>query len=214
MLLFNIPEIRKSLKELLKDFKKINKTLSIKREELTISHVENVLCAYQYLNELLVSEIELFSKMGLFSLLELNHLVLCGKDSEKRAEYHKHIMKTQEKFTQRIPDLIAWYNKAEKTLDPYDLSTGFYWRQLSQPQLFIEGNHRTGNILINYMLLRMNKPPFIVNANNAWGYFEYSGRIKFSSKEKIIHSLFNLPKHGRDLQEFIVENSSRKYIVE
>lgn len=211
MKVFNINEIRNSLKEVLKNFKKINETLSIKREDLTQEHVDNIIKAYEYLNELLKNEIVLFSKAGFYSLLELNHIILCGSDPEKRAEYHRHIMETRDKFNAKMPEILTWYEKAKKTLNPYELATGFYWRQLSQPQVFIEGNHRTGNILINYILLGLNKPPFIINTENAWDYFEHSGKIKFSSKEKLVHNLFNLPKYGKDFEKVLREESSDKY---
>jgi hypothetical protein len=35
---------------------------------------------------------------------------------------------------------------------------------LSEPQLFIAGNHRTGALVLSYILAREGRPPFVLTA--------------------------------------------------
>ena len=55
---------------------------------------------------------------------------------------------------------------------------------LSRPQLFIEGNHRTGALAMSYVRLRDGHPPFVLTPENAAAYFEISAPIR------------DIPKHG------------------
>ena len=43
--------------------------------------------AYSFANHLWKKGINLFSPSGLYNMLELNHIVLCGTDKQKRLEY-------------------------------------------------------------------------------------------------------------------------------
>jgi len=49
---------------------------------------------------------------------------------------------------------------------------------LSRPQLFIEGNHRTGALLMSYLLLRDGQPPFVLAPTDALVYFARSAAIR------------------------------------
>ncbi|MCG8570359.1 MAG: hypothetical protein MJB14_09490 [Spirochaetes bacterium] len=212
--LFNLEEIEKSLFSVYKNFDQINSKLSIKREDMTECMVTNIVEAYRFLNQLLRSNIKIFSKAGLYSLLEFNHIVLCGANFKKKYEYHSHIMATRTKYQKNIVHLFKWYQNEENSLKGYKLASGFYFRQLSQPQLFIEGNHRTGNLLMNYILLSQNKLPFIIDQHTAHNYFELSGAIKFSDKLNMLDKYFKLPGLGKELSKFLKNNSSDKYIFQ
>ena len=52
-----------------------------------------------------------------------------------------------------IQDLVEWY-AGHRGESAWDRAAGVYVRILSKPQLFIEGNHRTGALLMSYILLR------------------------------------------------------------
>jgi hypothetical protein len=191
---FHIKTIRQSLNAVRKIFPQLNERLTRKREELTAGIIRNIMDAYEYLNGLLDKDIDIFSPAGLYSILELNHIVLCGTDEDQRAEYHRHIMETRRRFQDNIEPIMKWYGKAKKKARPYLIATGFYARALSQPQLFIEGNHRTENIVINYILLSYQEPPLIISPENAYEYFEASGNIKLGNKKSVTSNVFYVGK--------------------
>jgi hypothetical protein len=66
---------------------------------------------------------------------------------------------------------------------------GTYIRVLSAPQLFIEGNHRCGALLISYILVRENRPPFVVAPRSAQAFFDPSSPIKKIRKRGLIMQL-------------------------
>lgn len=209
---FNLITIKKSLVDVLKNFKNINKELETKREPLTTEMVENIVEAYNYLNHLLESNINIFSPAGLYSLLELNHIILCGADKKKRLEYHNHILETRKKFQENIKPIYKWYKKNQNKKKPLKIIANMYCMILSQPQLFIEGNHRTGNIIVNYILLSFKMPPFIMNIKNAIEYLNISGKIKFSDKKNMNERLFDLKNFKKEFINVIKKNLDENYL--
>ena len=161
----------------------------MKREHFTDEMLENILLAYSHLNHLIAADIPLFSPGGLHSMLEINHLVLCGDNPATRLEYHRHIMETRNKFYQNLEYVRNWIYKKASKKHPFKFAAGFYCRALSFPQLFIESNHRSLNILINYLLLSRGKPPFIIDSRTAFEYFEISAKIKFIIKNKLLYKI-------------------------
>lgn len=193
----NIERVRGSLEDFQAGFTALNARLKLHREPFTDDMLENILAAYRFLNELLRKDVNIFSLAGLHSMLELNHIVLCGTEPAKRYEYHRHVLETRKRFQQQVHKLHRWVVRQMDRLSPIELAVGFYWRALSQPQLYIEGNHRTGNIVLNYLLICNGEPPFVISSRNAYDYLEVSGDIKFSDKNKLSGSLFALPGHGK-----------------
>ncbi|OHD13029.1 MAG: hypothetical protein A2086_07480 [Spirochaetes bacterium GWD1_27_9] len=211
---FNIKEITKTLFELKSNFDSINYQLVRKKEKLSDTIIENIIETYQYINELLDKDIELFSSAGLYSMAELNHIVLCGTKKEKRIEYHKHIVETREKFQKNIKPIFEWYKKEskEKEISPFKLASGFYVKALSQPQLFIEGNHRTENVIMNYILVSFGKPPFILSTHNAIKYFEPSAQLKVTSKENFMSNIREIPNLKKEIKKLLEKYVDEKYI--
>ena len=72
-----------------------------------------------------------------------------------------------------IQDVVEWYARhADESA--WSRAAGVYVRMLSKPQLFIEGNHRTGALVMSYILLASGQPPFVLSVENAAAYFEPS----------------------------------------
>ncbi len=209
---FNLVEISKSLIAFGKNFNKINSQLDIKREDFTREMVLNIVESYNFLNTLLEKNIDLFSAGGLYSLLELNHIVLCGTDPKKRFEYHTYIMETRKRFQENIKPILKWYKNEKEKAGPFKLAAAFYIQALSQPQLFIEGNHRTENVILNYILITFDKAPFIIGVDNALEYFNLSSKIKFSSKNSFITNLSEYPAIKDGLKELFNKYNDYKYI--
>jgi hypothetical protein len=77
-------------------------------------------------------------------------------------------------------------------------AAGVYVRMLSTPQLFIEGNHRTGALVMSYILLREGLPPFVLSVDNAAAYFKSSTALRDIRKHSPA-ALFRLPGIRRRL---------------
>jgi hypothetical protein len=212
--LFNIETISASLYGFLEDFPRINGQLAMQREDFTPVMAENIIEAYRFLNGLLQKGMDLFTPAGLYALLEMNHLVLCGSDQDTRSQYYQHLMETRKSYLKRIKPIKEWVLNNKESADACKLATGFYSRMLSRPQLFLEGNHRTGNILLNYLLLSKGSNPYIPNVEDAHLYLDISGDIKFTNKDKALENTLKMPGHRKRFQEFLQNCTRAEYVIE
>jgi hypothetical protein len=73
---------------------------------------------------------------------------------------------------------------------------------LSQPQLYQEGNLRTGSLIASGILLQSGCPPFVLTRQNAVAYFNPSPEIKFTDK-RTIRGKLRLPKERSALTDDI-----------
>lgn len=201
--LFALRAIESSLKGFQRVFPHINDRLAIRREDLTDEMVEQIVEAYGFLNSLLKKEMDLFTPAGLHALLEINHIVLCGTDRQTRTQYYLHLEETRKSFLGKIRPIKDWVLRRRRESDPYYLATGFYSRMLSRPQLFLEGNHRTGNVILNYLLISKGSAPYIVTADNARGYFDISGDIKFTENGNYLDTALRMPGHRNRFRAFL-----------
>jgi hypothetical protein len=208
----NIDQIAQSLYEVQENFDTLNAQLDMAREPMTERLVQNMLSAFRYLDSLVDHPGDLFSTIELGHLLELNHRVLCGEDPGTRAEFYMHMLATEEKFHKYIGWLKAWYRK--HLPDPvYKRAAGVYVGILMQPQLFIEGNHRTGSLIASLELLRAGEPPFVLNRDNAIAYFNPSTVIKFSDRRHYNVSLFKIPGIKKRFGKFLRSNARPNYLL-
>ena len=212
--LFHLDTIENALTQFRESFPSINEQIQIKREHITPVMVGQILEAYDFLNSLLGKNVDLFTPAGLHSLLEMNHIVLCGSNAEKRMEYYQHLQATRAQFLKRIKPIRLWVESHRKTADPRVLATGFYSRNLSQPQLFLEGNHRTGNILFNYLMVSQGAPPFIITPQTAVDYLDISGEMKFTDKEKTFEHGLKMPGHRKRFVTFLSQHASADFLQE
>lgn len=210
---FDIDKIAVALHGFQAIFAEINRGLTLHREALEDDMIDRILQAYGFLNDLLGKDVDLFSLAGLHSMLELNHIVLCGTEPSTRYEYHSHIVDTRKRFQNNIRKTRKWVMKKADAIPPVALATGFYCRMLSRPQLYFEGNHRTGNIILNYLLICASYPPFLITADNAFEYLELSGHIKFMNKDKQSDRWLKWSKYEKLFQSFIERNASDAWLM-
>jgi prophage maintenance system killer protein len=208
----NLDRIVESLSEVQRDWDELNRNLLVHRENLTDEIIQNMVSAYHYLDNLIADRAKIFDQDGLHHLLELNHIVLCGKDPLVRLEYGHHLVETRKKFYENVKPLHKWYKKNHDS-SPLKVAAEVYVGVLSRPQLFIEGNHRTGALIASYILLRKERYPFVLNVKNAEAYFNPSSRIKFSDKRSIKGKL-KLPRYEKEFKKFLEENISGDYVLD
>ena len=212
MRMFELQAIESSLRAFLSEFPRINDRLAIRREELTPPMVCNIVEAYRFLNTLLDKDMDLFTPAGLHALLELNHIVLCGIETDTRIQYYEHLQETRRTFIRQIRDIKDWVLRKRNESNPWRLATGFYSRALSRPQLFLEGNHRTGNIILNYLLISKGAPPYIVSVDTAHTYLDISGDIKFTENGNHLDTALRMPGHRKRFQTFLRDAVDSRFL--
>src|SRR5262249_45072042 len=111
-----------------------------------------------------------------------------------------------------IQDLVDGYD-TRRGDSPWMLAAGLYVRLLSRPQLFVEGNHRTGALAMSYILVRENEPPFVLTTENAVTYFDPSTVIQDTEKQGLA-MLFRSPGLIRRLACSQRETADRTFLSE
>ena len=186
----------------------------MRRERLDDIILENILEGYSYVNMLLEQDINPLDCSEDNHHLELNHIVLYGTSTEKRRNAAEQIEYTTERFYKAkalsINTIRKWAKQHRKDT-PWVQAAGIYIFGISQPQLFFEGNHRTGALLMSYILVSNDKPPFILTVDNAKGYFDPSTVAKQTSKN-VYGKLYKLPKIKRDFADFLKANANEELI--
>lgn len=206
----DLDAIEISLRDVMENFEEVNAGLLMRREPLTEQHIDNLLEGYAYVDWLLERGEDLFSPGGVDNILELNHIVLCGIDDRVRLEYGPHLLETRRRFSQGIDEIAQWYER-KRHKSAYRRAAGVYVLSVSQPQLFLEGNHRTGSLVASYILVQEGLPPFVLTRDNASAYFNPSTLIKSRHKEKFLDRQYYLKKYRRVLQEFFEETLEKRF---
>ena len=217
ILKFNLINVEKSLLEVEKNWKKIDDKLDFEklgRRDIFDSTVRRrMMDAYTYLDTQLRNEVEPFSTDGVSEILELNNIIHYGFDLRLRLEYNQAIVANSEKFRDNIVPIEKWYKKHMKgELHPLKVAAEVYVSVLGFPQLFIEGNHRTGNLISNWVSMYYGHPPFVLSVENAIAYFKPSKDIKRFADRSTWRGRARLPKYRACFKKFWEENIDDKYV--
>ena len=212
----NLAAIEASLRQVQREFPKINQILQSRRDSMTDEVVANMLAGYTLVNRAIRDNEDLLSLQQVHSLLELNHLVLCGSDPAVRKENRKHLEATAQRFYHQegfdIGGILAWHEKHAGE-SPWKRAAGVYVRILSQPQLYIEGNHRTGALIMSYLLARDGRPPFVLTVDNAKAYFDPSTLIK-ATRKTTSTLLAKLPRMKKSFAAFLQQQANEHYLLQ
>ena len=176
---FDVDKIHQNYKLVIADFGRINATIDSQRDSFDETLAGKLLQAYDWLNKHLASASPL-ALLAPQDMLELNMIVHMGTDPAARGDYQGFISYTEEKFARYSPALIEWFNRQEgRGANPYTIAAGLYVRVLARPQLFSDGNHRTGSLIANYYLLTKDQAPFILTCDNAVNFLNLASDVKF-----------------------------------
>jgi hypothetical protein len=210
----NLREIEASLRELQADFAEINRTLSTPRDPLSDRVISHMLLGYEQVDRLLAAGTDLFQVGSSGCLLGLNHLVLCGEGAEQRPDCRQQVQATAAHFyaygdggIEALVNLVRTLNGASV----WRRASGVYIQVLSQPQLFIEGNHRTGALIMSWMLAREGKPPFVLSVANAKAYFDPSALVK-NARKRTLKMLLERPKLVRRFADLLKSEADATHI--
>jgi len=208
VLKFNIQAVEESLVGVERNWQKIDDRLAsekIGRRDTPFDSVVRMrmMSAYIHLDGLLRVGVAPFSLESIPEMLELNNLVHFGRDWDLRLQGHKAILATSDKFYSQIDPIQKWYKKhMKKEPRPLKVAAEIYVAILGHPQLFIEGNHRTGSLIASWISMYYGRPPFVLGLDNAIAYFRPSAEIKKFANKSTWRGRSRLPKYRRSFKEF------------
>lgn len=211
----DIAAIRSSLIDTQKNFHRINQSLTVERKPPSEAVINNILAGYAKIDEHIANGTDLFKMGNSHLLLELNHLVLFHNSGRSVEENKSQFKATEKHFYEAkhggIGELMQWLAIHENS-NIWQRTAGMFTHVLSQPQLFLEGNHRTGSLMMSYMLLRAGRSPFVLTYENAKHFFEPAELIK-QRRKKTLDEYFYLPKQTRKFAKLLKDEQTKKYFI-
>ncbi|MGB3211598.1 MAG: hypothetical protein WBB19_12910 [Desulforhopalus sp.] len=215
----DLKEIERSYQEVLLNWNDIDDQLDcqkIGRKDTPFDQtlMENMLSAWEYIDYFIrKKKYDLLTKEGGPHMLEINHRVHYGIDYILREEYKKALEATTEKFSKHVGPIRKYYKKetAFRT-SSNKIAAEVYIAILGQPQLFIEGNHRSGSIIASWINLANNKPPFVLSVDNAVAFFKPAQEIKKFNKRSMWRSLTKLPKYKKNFKQFWTHHCAIRFV--
>lgn len=173
-----------------------------------------MLSAYSYLDTLLAQQIPPFSPESIDHMLVLNERVHYGTDQLLMSEYVSAIEATAEKFHQNIRPIQNWYEEHTKRGDhPLKIAAEINVSILGYPQLYIEGNHRTGALIADWINVYYGFPPFVLSVDNAIAYFAPSAEIKSFADKSTWRGRARLPKYRKSFLKFWESHIDSQYLI-
>lgn len=175
-----------------------------------------MIAGYRFIDQLLAQGTDLFAMGNSPQVLEVNTLVLCGPDPRKRENFIVHIERNKEYFYDNqeggIGDLMEW-NEFHAHDDIWKKAAGLYIHIMSQPQLFIEGNHRSAILMVSFLLGRSGYPPFVLTPNNAKELLDQSIQLS-ELKKHSLRTLVLLPRLRNQLARTFKDTLERRHRIE
>lgn len=212
----DIDAIEACLKLTQQNFDAINATLTVRRKPPSDQVIENLLAGYEQVNDYLASDIDLFKVGHSKLLLELNHIVLYHHGGLSSEEKDQQFKATEKHFYHSkaggIDEFMTWL-KVNQSLSIWKTAAGVFTHMLSQPQLFIEGNHRTGSLIMSYLLVREGHSPFVLSTENAKYFFEPAEIVKSRNKKLLMDEYFHLPKQTRKFSKLLKKQQSDRFLI-
>lgn len=214
MSVINLDAIEAALRDLQRVFPQINVKLMDRRDRLDDAVIANMMDGYRLVDRFLSEGTDIFARGHSSCWLQLNATVLCGTDPGDLRRYHGMLEATEERFYEEsgagIGDVMNWY-ALNRESDVWRRAAGIYNRILSLPQLFIEGNHRTGALIMSYILASEGKPPFVLTKENAEGYFNPSSVIKRNKKRNLLGEI-NFRRLTKNFANFLKDQKNKEFI--
>lgn len=212
--LLDLAVIERSLRDVQENFGRLNACLDEQREPLVDAVRNNMLEGYALIDRWVNAGVDPFDLQQIDRLLEINATVLCGTSPERRQEYADHVAATETRFFHNedgVRDLLEWYDMHRKE-SVWKRAAGVFVRILSKPQLFIEGNHRSGSLIASFLLMREGLPPFVLTVDNAVAYFNPASVVRRLPK-KGVRALFQLPEIKKRYAELMIAESRPEFLL-
>lgn len=185
------------------------------RDALTDQVILNMLDGYRFVNQAVAAREDWLALGQSRAVLTLNDLVLYGANpaadslcTKRKYANESHFYKNPPGGFGELIEGLAMVMRAK----PYSLPAEAFIRMLTSPQLFLEGNHRTGALIMSYLLLWEGFPPFVLTKDNRREFFSLSENIRQHHKKSLP---LLLRKHGfrSKLNNFLVNTANPAYVI-
>jgi hypothetical protein len=211
----DLAAIERSLRAVQTAFDRINATLETPRDPLSDTVLANLMAGYGYLDGLLAADRNPLALGNSRELLRLNGLVLCGEGPVAARDCARLMAETERRFYEgneggvgELMNTLA----AHRGEGVWRRAARAYIQIMSRPQLFIEGNHRTGALIMSAILLWSDKPPFVLTAQNAKAYFDPSSLAK-ESRKRSLQLLLRRPKLSKRLAALLKDQADTGHLA-
>ncbi len=97
---------------------------------------------------------------------------------------------------------------------PLKIAAEIYVSILGYPQLYIEGNHRTGSLIADWITVYHGFPPFVLSVDNAIAYFAPSAEIKSFADKSTWRGIARLPKYRKAFLTFWEQHIDDHYLIQ
>jgi hypothetical protein len=206
--------IRSSLIATQQNFKQINAKLTVERKPPSDDVIENLIVGYAKIDQHIADGTDIFAVGNSHLILELNHIVLFHNSGRTMEENESQFKATRKHFYDTkhggIGQLMEWLD-IHKNQSVWKRAAGTFTHMLSQPQLFLEGNHRTGSLMMSYILMKEGYSPFVLSHENAIHFFEPAELTK-KRRKKTLDEYFHLPKQTRKFAKLLKSEQSKQYL--
>ena len=119
----------------------------------------------------------------------------------------------REKVRANIQPVERWFRRHERRhSEPIKIAAEIYVSILGWPQVFIEGNHRTGALIASWIDLAYGLPPFVLSVDNAVAYFAPSAEIKSFVDTTTWRGRRQLPKYRKRFGAFWASHVNPEYL--
>jgi hypothetical protein len=211
----DLSAIEASLRAVQRDFDRINHQLSSPRDPLSDDVVERMMAGYVQVDRLLAERVDPFARGNSGAFLELNFLVMCGVDRRQREECKSVMKATEKRYYKKSVGSFEALAEHLALMDGQSVwrrAAAAYIHVLSEPQLFIEGNHRTGSLIMSWMLANEGRPPFVLSVANAKAFFDPSTVTK-STRKRSMHMMLTRPKLLKRFAKLVREDASKDLLL-
>jgi hypothetical protein len=175
-----------------------------------------LLHGYALVDDLLAHRKDLFAYGASHTLLELNHLVLCGTTPSRRAEFVAHIAATERRFYDDhacgADPFYEWVDE-NRGRRPLVFAAGIYRRIVCAPQLFIEGNQRTATLVASYVLGRGGLPPLVWTRETFAVFASLSAQLKATDRRNFLSAIWGVGLDWR-LQNYIALTADKRFLAD
>jgi Fic family protein len=172
-----------------------------------VKEVKNSIEAFEYLKKSF--------KFNIPSVKRLYHILTKDLEMQKGVPYPRGFKKIQnivgnstttppEKVEPELKDLFIWYRKNKKKVHPLILAFDFH-RRYEQIHPFLDGNGRTGRLIMNKILMSKGYPPTIVYKNNKVSYFNSLEKANEGMSKKYYQFMLEQTKKTYEFLEEVVK---------
>ncbi len=179
------------------------------KDKNEIKEVKNSIIAYNYLKKSF--------KFNIASIKRLYHILTKDLEMQKGVLYPRGFKKVPnmvgnfetappEHVELELKKLLQWYKKGKKKIHPLLLAFDFH-RRYEEIHPFLDGNGRTGRLIMNKILISSGYQPVIVYKDNKQAYFNALAKAKGGRIKNYCQFMLEQTKKTYDF----LESVARKY---